>query len=122
MYNGNMNNDYNPTDLEEQDKQRRDKELRAKLARETEEEDIKWLMSSKRGRRIVWRLLAQAGVFRPSFTTNAMQTAFNEGNRNYGLKILTLVHDYSADQYPQMMKENTDNGRNSNVRTGHNNQ
>ena len=35
---------------------------------------------SKRGRRIVWRFLERAGVYRLSFNTNAMAMAFAEGN------------------------------------------
>lgn len=88
------------------------------MAAEGEEQDLKWLMSSKRGRRIVWRLLEQAGVFRLSFNPNAMQMAFNEGGRNYGNRTLGQIHAYCSELYPVMVKENTDgndgNGRKSN--------
>lgn len=88
------------------------------MTAEVEEQDLKWLMSSKRGRRIVWRLLEQAGVFRLSFNTNAMQMAFNEGGRNYGNRTLGQIHVYCSELYSVMVKENTDgtdgNGRKSN--------
>jgi hypothetical protein len=52
-----------------------------------------------------WRLLDQAGVFRTSFNTNAMSMAFADGGRNYGLRMLGMVHALCPDQYPAMMKE-----------------
>ena len=98
---------YDPFDAESQ-KATQAQALTAKLAIEEEESDIKWLMSNRRGRRVVWRLLDQAGVFRSSFSTVAMQMSFNEGNRNYGLRMLDLVHRVCPELYPQMMKEQKD--------------
>ena len=100
--------EHDPLDIHSQEATQAEQALTARLARETEEADVKWLMSSKRGRRIVWRLLDQSGVFRSSFNPTAMVMAFNEGNRNYGNRTLALVHQYCPEMYPQMMKENTD--------------
>ena len=105
-----MSGDYNPFDLDRDDQA--DKNLKARMASETEEDDFKWLMGSKRGRRIVWRTMEQSGVFRPTFNTNAMQMAFNEGFRNFGNRTLALIHKACPELYPQMMKEQT-NGRES---------
>lgn len=101
-----MSKEFDPTDLKGQERAKADKELREKLALENEETDIKWLMSNKRGRRIIWRLLDQSGVFRLSFNTNAMQMAFSEGNRNYGNRTLAMIHSLCPEQYPTMVKEN----------------
>jgi hypothetical protein len=104
---------YDPLDLRGQERTEADKKLREKLTRENEEVDLKWLMSSKRGRRIIWRLLDQAGVFRLSFNTNAMSMAFAEGNRNFGNRALSLIHTHCPELYPQMVKENTNDNRNT---------
>ena len=112
---------YDPLDLRSQERSKADRELRERLVRENEEADIKWLMGNKRGRRVIWRLLDQAGVFRSSFNTNAMTMSFAEGHRNYGLRILALIHSQCPELYPTMMKEQTadertndDGSRNSN--------
>lgn len=97
--------EYDPTDIRKQERQRADKEARERNARDSEASDLKWLMSSKRGRRIVWRQLEQAGVFRLSFHTNAMTMAFNEGNRNNGNRVLELVHRVCPELYPVMVRE-----------------
>lgn len=96
---------YDPLDIRGQERAKTDKDLRDKLARETEESDLKWLVSTKRGRRIVWRVLEQAGVFRMSFNTNAMQMAFNEGNRNIGNRMLAVTNAVAPESFPLMMKE-----------------
>lgn len=97
--------DHNPTDLAAPERKQREAKDRNKLAQDGEIEDIKWLMGSKRGRRIVYRLLDQAGVFRISFNTNAMQMAFNEGNRNYGNKVLALITSTCPTQYAELLNE-----------------
>ena len=97
--------EYNPLDLKSQQKSKDNKKFEDKIDRQHEEADIKWLMSSKRGRRFIYRLLETAGVFRSSFNTNAMAMSFSEGNRNYGLKLLDQVHTLCPELYPTMIKE-----------------
>ena len=97
---------FDPLDTQAQERAKATKAARDKLVRDEEIGDIKWLMGSKRGRRILWRLLEQSGVFRLSFNTNAMQMAFAEGNRNFGNRTLTLIHAHAPELYPTMVKEN----------------
>lgn len=97
--------DYDPIDTRARERAKDDTDLRRKLSRDNEEADIKWLMGSKRGRRIIWRQLDRAGVFRLTFNTNAMTMAFAEGNRNEGLRILTQIHAVCPELYPVMVRE-----------------
>jgi hypothetical protein len=76
----------------------------AKLRRQIEANDIKWLMSSKQGRRIVWRLLDKAGVFRTSFTGNS-ETFFKEGMRNMGLFLVAEIMAHSPEAFALMLNE-----------------
>lgn len=101
-------NEFDPTDIRAEERAQADTETRRRLSKDTEDSDIKWLMSSKRGRRIVWRQLDAAGIFRTSFSTNAMSMAFAEGNRNYGLKLLGIVHIVCPELYPVMVREAND--------------
>lgn len=70
------------------------------------DEDIKWLMSSEVGRRIAWRIVDRAGVFRISFNTNALAMAFSEGCRNEGLKMIMDINRLCPELYQQMVTEN----------------
>jgi hypothetical protein len=97
--------DHDPLDPATLDKSRAQGAARDKLAAHTEAEDVKWLMSSKRGRRIQWNAITRAGVFRLSFNTNSMTMAFAEGARNEGLRALALIHTVCPEMYPLMLKE-----------------
>lgn len=83
-------------------------EARERIKREElqEADDLKWLMGSKRGRRIVYRQLERAGVWQLSFNTNAMTMAFNEGRRNEGLALTTKLMASCPETWGQMIKEN----------------
>lgn len=103
--------DHDPLDPQGLEAARADAAAKARNADETEEADIRWLMNNRRGRRILWRLLDQTGVFRSTFNPTAMVMAFQEGNRNFGNRMLGLIHTHSAELYPTMMKENTHAGK-----------
>lgn len=110
---------YDPIDTRSQERTKADLDKRRTLSKDTEEGDLKWLMGSKRGRRIVWRLLDRAGIFKISFSTNAMTMAFAEGARNEGLQTLNMIHSVCPEMYQTMVREanertNIDDGNNRN--------
>lgn len=84
--------------------EQRKQSLDEQEAREQEIEDLLHVMSSRRGRRFVWRLLDYTGLYRQSFTGNS-ETFFNEGRRNVGLFILDEVTSAAPDQWLQMQRE-----------------
>lgn len=75
-------------------------------ARRTFVEDVRWMMSSPRGRRLVWWLLAKTGINRTSFNNSGSVMAFNEGQRNIGLMLQAEVLEASPDAYMTMLQEN----------------
>lgn len=96
---------YDPLNPAVTDTDRDAKREDAKQETRLESDDLKWLMGNRRGRRIVWRLLSRAGVYRSSFSTNAMQMAFNEGNRNEGLRLIVTLHQICPERYAEMLQE-----------------
>ncbi len=98
---------------------RSEKAAQAQLLAMAEIEDFIWLMSDKRGRRIVWRLLGEAGVFKTSYQPgmDAMQTAFNEGGRNQGVKLMAWITQHCPDRFSEMQKEAQNHVRRSTSRT-----
>ncbi|ABN42244.1 gp39 [Sodalis phage phiSG1] len=73
--------------------------------RQRQIDDVKQVMSSESGRRFVWRLLEQAGVFRTSFTGETNSTMFREGNRNAGLALFNEVFGLCPALYLKMAAE-----------------
>ena len=104
-----MSNNYDPIDLRGQELSKEEAEARARVLRETEIADVKWLMSSPRGRRLVWRLLAISGVFQSSFDQNSMKMAFNEGRRNFGNQLFDEVMTFCPEMFPVMQRDARDN-------------
>ena len=102
---------FDPIDTTAVEQQREDRKSRDKQAARTEAEDVKWLMKSRQGRRIVWRLLDKTGVFKTSFTGNS-ETFFREGQRNIGLMWLAQVNELCPEQYSEMIKEQRDDRSN----------
>lgn len=108
--------DYNPSDINLQAASKAEAEARSKAADDAESADFMNLAGAQWGRRIIWRLLDRAGVFRLSFTDNPLTTAFNEGRRNEGLRLLMQMQTSCPENYSLMLKERTDEQRNSDHR------
>lgn len=65
------------------------------------------LLSKPAGRAWVWELLSATHMFEPSFVQNdPTGTAFREGERNVGLRILADLMRVAPDSFVLMMKEN----------------
>lgn len=100
-----MATDYNPYEPEQREEQDAAREDARQLELLNEINDFQWLMGSKRGRRIVHRLLAKTGMYRTSFNNSGSVTAFNEGQRNIGLRLMALIEAHCADQYIVLLQE-----------------
>lgn len=89
-------------DLNRQRREREDEEGH-RQRRESELDDIAWLMSEKRGRQIMFRLLEMCSVYRSSFTGNS-QTFFNEGRRAVGTTLITDITEAGLEELELKMK------------------
>ena len=96
---------FDPTDIQAQERDAAASAERNRKAVDVEIDDLKWLMSNKRGRRFVFRVLERAGVWRLSFNTNALSMAFNEGQRNEGLRLMANITAHCPDRYTEMLEE-----------------
>lgn len=80
-------------------------ELKDKLRKEREDDDLKQVMSTECGRRFIWKTLSLSGVFEVSFTSDPYITSFNEGRRNKGLELFNDVMSVCPDLYLVMAEE-----------------
>lgn len=67
--------------------------------------DLRHVLSTPRGRRFVWRVLAMARIYEQSFTGDALTTAFNEGRRAVGNQLLAELNDTDPDAFVAMLRE-----------------
>lgn len=96
---------YDPLDIRGQETDQVEAAKRAALRARDLADDIRWLMSNKRGRRIAFWLLELAGVYRTSFTGNSNSTFFNEGMRNVGLALMKQIDTTCPQHYITMLDE-----------------
>lgn len=94
-----------PTDLRERESDAEAQQQRHDIKQRQETEDLKWLLAHRQGRRIVWKLLGDAGVFRSTFNHSGSVMSFQEGQRSQGLKLLTAVMEHAPDAFTLMQKE-----------------
>lgn len=100
--------EHDPLDLIDQERTAATRAEEERLAREKEQNDLRWVMGSKQGRRFMYRLLSEAGLYRLSINlgnTDSLLTAFNEGQRNIGLQMLGEITEACQDRYTEMLAE-----------------
>lgn len=97
--------EQDPTDLRDIERQERARSEALRRAEKQEQNDLAWLMSGPRGRRIVWRQIDRAGVLRESaYRPDSRDHAFTEGVRNPAGRLLGLV--YALPEFALMVAEN----------------
>lgn len=77
---------------------------KAKLLRDKQLNDVRFILSEVQGRRFLYRYLEETGVFKSSFTGSS-ETFFNEGQRNIGLKLLADITEADTEAFVKMMAE-----------------
>ena len=75
------------------------------LLRQQEVDDIVWQMSSRKGRRLMCRLFATAGVHHNPWNISAEVTAFNCGRMNVGQVYQAEVLSLCPEKYLLMLRE-----------------
>ncbi len=73
--------------------------------REREVDDLRAVVATPEGRRVMWRMLEHCGVFRSTFTGHGARDAFNEGARNVGLFVMGELAEAEPDVITTMLKE-----------------
>lgn len=89
--------------MEKQIKAARKKE---RQDREFELQETKWVLSSKAGRKFLWRWLGKCGVYSLSFNQHNSIMSFNEGKRSIGNELMLDINESDAKAFMLMMQEN----------------
>lgn len=80
------------------------RKTKAQLRREREIEELRAILATHGGRAFIWRLLAQCGVYRQSFTGNST-TFFNEGKRDIGVWLIGELEACDPKAYAKLILE-----------------
>lgn len=77
-----------------------------KLRQKLYDEGFRQIISSPIGRCWVWSLMEFSNVFAQSFASDAFVTAFNEGRRSVGNKVMADIQRLAPEMLTTMMREN----------------
>lgn len=65
---------------------------------------VEWVLSTPQGRRFVWRILSDCGIYKDYQGSN--DEVFKQiGRRQIGLHLLSIISDASEDRLFEMMRE-----------------
>ena len=81
------------------------KEERQKQRKERDLADIRFVAKSPEGRRLLWRMMAENGIFQPSFNSESLVMSYAEGRRAAGLSILHDIFSAKSSLFGQMQQE-----------------
>lgn len=70
-------------------------------------------MGDVRGRRYIWCLLEDAGIYRTVYSTDAMYMALREGNRTAGIRLLDELLQHCPKRLSEMQRENLKHASNT---------
>lgn len=77
-------------------------ERRAEIERRA---DLREVLRSRSGRRFLWTLLSECGLFESSFSSDLALMAHKEGERNVGLRLFADLNNVDVGIYHQMALE-----------------
>ena len=80
-------------------------EQREKQRRRNYEAALRWLVNDRKGRQIVWEILAKTGFRQPTFSTDALLMARAEGRRSVGNELLGEILNVEPDAYAAILVE-----------------
>lgn len=63
-----------------------------------DEADLAHIIAGFQGRRFLRRLLQETGAMQATFTGDALTSAFREGQRNIGLKLLAKIQEATPEK------------------------
>lgn len=81
-------------------------QTKAEAIREDQDDAMRVVLGNPGGRMFVWDILAQCNVFGASFTGDPLTTAFNEGRRDIGIRLLRDVLQIDPNALTKMRAEN----------------
>ena len=77
----------------------------AQLNTQYMDECAREVLSTENGRAFVFNILAQCGIYTPSFSGDRGYTDFNEGKRSLGCWVINEIHRVDPYVYPKMQTE-----------------
>lgn len=89
---------------EDREEQQKEQQKEYERKRDRELNDLRKVLRTPEGRRVIWRLLEEAKIFQSVFTGNS-GTYYKAGYSDFGRFILSEVLEANKNAFTQMMNE-----------------
>ncbi len=103
-----MQEERDPFDIDVESTRDEAEALRISNRRKQFISDLKDVMASKPGRKLLSEMLKKAGVFGGGFIENERAMYFREGERNAGLRLLNDMMEADNSAYIKMLTEDNE--------------
>jgi len=91
-------------------KQVRKRRTKAKIRRDNELEDIRVILNTPQGRRFLWRVISECGIFQTSSHASPHGMAIKSGGKDKGLWLLSEINEADKNGYLKLIQEDLRNG------------
>lgn len=78
---------------------------KAKLRQERSDENFRKILKMYEGRELLFEILEMAGIYQTTFSEEASITAFQEGMRQIGLRLIAKIDHVDQNAYATMRRE-----------------
>lgn len=79
--------------------------LTADEQKQIEVESMKFLISNPHGRRILWKIISQCGVYKRVADNSGSWTYFNDGSRSVGLNLIADIVEADPEGYIKLQQD-----------------
>ena len=83
----------------------KDAKKREKLEADNQVNEMKKVLDTLEGRRVLWRIMEFCGLFENRWVPNSARVSYDQGQRNVGLYVLAKVQEADVEKYFEMMRE-----------------
>ena len=74
--------------------------------KDLDKEAYRFLIENPHGRRILWKMISQCGVYTRSADNSGSWTYFKEGQRSIGLNLIAEICEADSEGYIKLQKAN----------------
>jgi len=104
-----MNQDEVPQDVGDA-KQVKHRRTKVKIRRDNELEEVRQLLRTPYGRKFLWRVISECGVFKTLSYDEELGMAIKSGRRDIGLWLLREIDEADKNGYLKLIQEDLNNG------------
>lgn len=74
--------------------------------KQLDQEAMRFMLDNPHGRRILWKMIGQCGVYKTSAESSGSFTYYNEGRRSVGLNLIVEICEADPEGFIKLQRAN----------------